>query len=68
MQVDRDAFLTSQGGTSVVNRMSDEAKADALEEYMMHQLTAEGRIPSVADIEARIETRPYRREIGRAHV
>ena len=64
MQVDRDAFLTSQGGTSVVNRMSDEAKADALEEYMMHQLIAEGRIPRVADIEARIETRPYRRGVG----
>ena len=64
MQIDRDAFLASQGGACVVNRLSDEAKADALEEYMMHQLTAEGRIPRVADIEARIETRPYRRGVA----
>ena len=54
MQVDRDAFLASRGGASVVNRMSPEAKADALEEYMMRQLTLEGNIPRV--------------EIGRAHV
>ena len=30
MQVDREAFLASQGGASVVNRMNPEAKADAL--------------------------------------
>jgi len=68
MQVDRDAFLASQGGASEIKRMSPEAKADALEEYMMQQLTAEGKVPRVADIEARIETRPYRRGVGHLFV
>jgi hypothetical protein len=68
MQVDRDAFLASQGGTSAINRMNPEAKADALEEYMMQQLTPEGKIPRVADIEARIEARAFRRGAGHLFV
>ena len=68
MQIDREAFIASQGGASVVNRMNPEAKADALEDYMMRQLTPEGKIPRVADIEARIETRPFRRGVGHLFV
>ena len=68
MQIDRDAFLASQGGTSQVNRMSPQAKADALEEYMMRQLTPVGNVPRVADLEARIETRPFRRGVGHLFV
>jgi hypothetical protein len=68
MQIDRDAFLASQGGASVVNRMKPEAKADALEEYMMQQLTPEGKVPRVADIEVRIEARPFRRGVGHLFV
>jgi hypothetical protein len=63
MEVDKELFLASQGGASKVSRLSPEAKADALEDFMMRQLV-DGRVPRVADIEARIETRPYRRGVG----
>jgi hypothetical protein len=68
MEIDRDAFLASSGGASQVNRMSPEAKADALEHYMLKQLTAEGKVPRMSDIEARIETHPYRRGVGNLFV
>jgi hypothetical protein len=43
--------------------MNSEAKADALEDYMLQQLV-DGRVPLVSEIEARIETRDYRRGVG----
>jgi len=64
MQIDRAAFLASKGGESAVQGLSPEAKADAMEEYMLQQLNAAGQIPSVADVDARIETRPFRRGVG----
>jgi hypothetical protein len=63
MEIDKEAFLRSQGGAAHLQRMNPEAKADALEEYMLRQLV-DGRVPRVSDIEARIETRPYRRGVG----
>jgi len=39
MNLDRRAFFVSLGGAAVVASMSDEAKADALERYMMAQAT-----------------------------
>lgn len=63
MEIDKQAFLQSQGGADRLQRRSAEAKADALEEFMLRQLV-DGRVPRVADIEARIETRPYRRGAG----
>jgi hypothetical protein len=63
MEIDKQAFLRSQGGAARLQRMNPEAKADALEEFLLQQLV-DGRVPRVSDIEARIETRPYRRGVG----
>lgn len=72
MEIDRKAFLASLGGAAALDTMSDEAKADALEEHMMFQLSHAGpngpagspRYPTAAEIEAQIETRPFRRGVG----
>src|SRR6186997_23045 len=77
MEVDRRAFIASLGGVAAVNLMDHEAKAEALEHYMEEQLdemvaaqqSAQGsgqpeKFPTVAEIEAQIETRPFRRGTG----
>ena len=70
MQIDRRLFIGSLGGAAAVKAMSHEAKAEALETYMIQQLnpasnsTAPQRFPTVAEIEAQIETRFYRRGVG----
>ena len=38
MELDRRLFIASLGGTTAVSLLSDEAKADALEEYMSARL------------------------------
>ncbi len=73
MEIDRRAFIASLGGAAAVSLMDHEAKAEALEHYMEEQLdqavAAQGqgqpdKFPTVAEIEAQIETRPYRRGTG----
>ena len=73
MEIDRRAFIAGLGGTAAVGLMSDEAKADALEEFMMRELDAavaqtQGgaaqTFPTMAELEAQIETRPIRRGVG----
>ena len=74
MEIDRRAFIASLGGAAVVAGMDSEAKADALEHYMEEQLdqavaAAQGqgqgeKYPTVAELEAEIETRPVRRGVG----
>src|SRR6266540_6280968 len=73
MEIDRRAFIASLGGVAAVSLMDHEAKAEALEHYMEEQLdqavAAQGqgqpdKFPTVAEIEAQIETRPYRRGTG----
>jgi len=65
MDIDRRAFIITLGGPTAVTLMSDEARADALEEYMSAQLNAAvNPFPSVAEIEAQIETRSFRRGAG----
>ncbi|HET9942843.1 MAG TPA: hypothetical protein VFR05_05855, partial [Terriglobia bacterium] len=70
MQIDRRLFMASLGGAATVKAMSHEAKAEALESYMIQQLNpasnaaAPQRFPTVAEIEAQIETRFYRRGVG----
>jgi len=66
MEIDRQAFLDSLGGEESVNRMSDEAKADALEDGLLAQLnlSSSGPYPTVAEIEAQIETRNFRSGVG----
>src|SRR5207247_9736855 len=70
MEIDRRAFIASLGGVAAVNLMDHEAKADALEHYMEEKLDAgvaaqqPEKFPTVAEIEAQIETRPFRRGAG----
>jgi hypothetical protein len=72
MEIDRRAFIASLGGPAAVSLMDHEARADALEHYMMDKLDeaiqagqqpAE-KYPTVAELEAQIETRSYRRGTG----
>jgi hypothetical protein len=77
MEIDRRAFIASLGGAAAVAGMDHEAKADALEHYM-EDLLDQGvaaqspggptgqpeKFPTVAEIEAQIETRPFRRGAG----
>jgi hypothetical protein len=74
MEIDRRAFIASLGGATAVSLMDHEAKAEALEHYMEEQLdemvAAQGaqgqpeKFPTVAEIEAQIETRNFRRGAG----
>src|SRR3954454_22420554 len=70
MEVDRRAFIASLGGVAAVNLMDHEAKAEALEHYMEDKLDEmvaaqqPEKFTTVAEIEAQIETRPFRRGAG----
>jgi hypothetical protein len=76
MDIDRKAFLDSLGGAEGVKRMDDEARADALESHMMSELNSAiaakksggaqppKKFPTAAEVEAQIETRPYRAGVG----
>jgi hypothetical protein len=73
MEIDRRAFIASLGGAAAVAAMDHEAKAEALEHYMEDQLDQQvaanqggqpEKFPTVAEIEAQIETRPFRRGTG----
>src|SRR5215831_8037862 len=72
MEIDRRAFIASLGGAAVVATMDHEAKAEALEHYMEDQLDQQvaanqgqpEKFPTVAEIEAQIETRNFRRGAG----
>jgi hypothetical protein len=79
MEIDRRAFIAGLGGVAAVNLMSDEAKADALEDFMTRQLNqsvaqaptpaaAAPAFPTVAELEAQIETRIRRRGVGNLFV
>ena len=79
MEIDRRAFIAGLGGVAAVNLMSDEARADALEDFMTRELNravaqtqapAGGApvFPTVADLEAQIETRIRRRGVGNLFV
>jgi len=71
--IDRRAFIAGIGGAAAVAAMDSEAKADALEEYLDDQLetavaakqpeTAK-KFPTVAELDAQIETRTFRRGVG----
>lgn len=70
MNINRDLFIASAGGPDAVEKMDSETRADALELYALRQLDAnavgprEGKLPTVAAVEAQIETRNYRRGVG----
>jgi hypothetical protein len=76
MKTDRKTFLDRVGGPEAIDRMDSEARADALEEHMMSELNIsiakkqgievqeEARVPTAAEVEEQIETRPYRMGVG----
>jgi len=74
IEIDRRAFITSLGGMAAISLMSHEARADALEDYTIDKLDEalaqqqQGKYPSVAQLEAQIETRPSRRGVGNLFV
>jgi len=75
MEIDRRAFFATLGGAAAISAMDSEAKADALEEYMSEQLdngaagstattSPDKKFPTVAELDAQITTRDYRRGVG----
>jgi hypothetical protein len=72
IQIDRRAFIASLGGATAVAAMSADARADALENHLSASLSAmaatatatASRAPTVAELEAQIPTRNYRRGVG----
>jgi hypothetical protein len=68
MPIDRQEFIASLGGDTAVASMNSETKADALEDYMMEKLNQHKKYPSAAEVEAQIETRPFRRGVGNLFV
>jgi len=76
MEVDRRAFFASLGGAAAVSAMDSEAKADALEAYLSDQLddavsapprgtgSPKKQFPTVAELDAQITTKNYRRGVG----
>ena len=80
MEIDKKAFLDSLGGPEAANRMDSEARADALESHMMSKLNQAKtgqpesapaqtkKYPSVAEVEAAIETKKYREGVGFMYV
>lgn len=73
-QVVNEALLQSRlfaklGGPEAVAQMDSEAKADAFEEFLASELdelltSKDPHYPTVAEVEAKIETRPYRMGVG----
>ena len=72
VDIDRRTFIASLGGMAVVKMMSHEDRADALEDYCIEQLdlavsakdAQQQQFPTVAELEAQIETRNRRRGVG----
>jgi len=75
IDIDRRAFIACLGGAAVVAGMTPETKADALENFLAASLatgaaaaSAAARAPTVAELEAQIPTRNYRRGVGNGMV
>lgn len=68
MKVDRRQLLAGLGGAAALARMSDEAKADALESHLIAQTSTAAPFPTAKEIEEQIETRPRRRGVGNLFV
>jgi hypothetical protein len=71
MEVDRDALVQSLGGEEAVAKMGHEARADALEEFLVAKLDAtvsarqDRKGVTVAELDEQIDKRPYRRGEGK---
>ena len=73
LNIDRRHFIAALGGSAAVASLSAEAKADALENYLIADLDGTGgeggssakkAAPTVAEVNAQIPTRTYRRGVG----
>jgi hypothetical protein len=72
MEFDRRAFIASLGGMAAIQLMGHEERADALEDYELEKLDLgvaqragqQPAYPTVAELEAQIETRGNRRGVG----
>jgi hypothetical protein len=69
MEIDKRLFLEDLGGAEAIRKMDPEARADAVEDFLAKQLKtigipADGHYPTVAEVEQRIETRPFRQGSG----
>lgn len=66
MQIEREKIIAAIGGAKSVEAMDHEARAEALEDYLMKELdgTPAAKAPTVADLENRIETRTFRLGVG----
>src|SRR5215470_12209766 len=72
LKVNRDEVVAGLGGEQAVKRMDQDARADALEEFMSGRLDAivaarqHGKeFPTVTELADKIDTRGYRRGIGK---
>jgi hypothetical protein len=66
LQIEREKIIAAIGGAKSVEAMDDEARAEAVEVYLMKELD-EGpaaKAPILADLENEIETRTFRRGVG----
>ena len=73
MSIDRRAFIASVGGSAAFAMLAPSGKADALEAYLQGRLNeavatppaeGAGKYPTVAELEAQIESAPVRRGVG----
>lgn len=72
MEMDRSKVITALGGSDAVERMSSEARAEALEEYLSGELDgamaakmgAPWPPPTTAQLQAEIGSRSFRRGVG----
>ena len=79
MEIDRSGLLASLGGAETAKTLDSEVKADVLEHHMMMLMNlgphggandpgADQKYPTVAEVEAQIETRYWRRGVGNLFV
>ncbi len=66
MKLERREVIEAIGGAAAIEAMDDEARAEALESYMARALDARAaeEAPTVAELEAQIEYRTFRRGVG----
>lgn len=72
MEMDRSKVITALGGSDAVERMSSEARAEALEEYLSGELDGAMAVkmgapwppPTTAQLQAEIGSRSFRRGVG----
>ena len=66
LNIEREKAIAAIGGPPAIGKMDDEARAEALESYLMYELDgcAVAKAPTVAELDQQIETRAFRRGVG----